>query len=67
MAEERKTWPTGGRRLGWRASMLLGGLALFGYATALVLWPWILGWTAAAACGLLGLICAASALLARGE
>ena len=67
MAEERKTWPTGGRRLGWRAAMLLGGLALCGYATALVLWPWILGWSVAGACALLGLICVASALLARGE
>jgi len=67
MAPDPKSWSTGGRSWSWRAGMLLGGLILCGYAWALVRWPWLLGWSVAAGCALVGVFCVASALLARGK
>ena len=63
----KHTWPTGGRSLRWRIGMLVGGLALCGYAAGLLWWPPLLAWSTAAVLAALGLLCVASAFLARGR
>ena len=56
-----------GRSPAWRLSMAAAGIGFLGAGTALVVWPAILAWAAAAALGAVGLLLVASAVLARGR
>ena len=66
-SETEGRWPTGGRTLRWRLGMIMGGLALCAYAVGLSWWPPLLAWTTAVVVGGLGVVCVASAFLARGR
>jgi hypothetical protein len=67
MAPDGSPWRNGGRTLRWRIGMIASGALLCGFAAALVWWPALLAWTVAVGCAGLGLLCVASAFLARGR